>query len=83
MLTALVRGNYIGVSKNTYLSASCRKKHVLDKECSDAIKELIWETCELELVPPGCHCCNIAEVAIKVFKEHFLSVLAKVAPDFP
>ena len=59
------------------------KKHVLDNECSDAMKELIRETCELELVPPGCHRCNIAVVAIKAFKQHFLSVLAGVAPDFP
>ena len=59
------------------------KKHVLDNECSDAMKELIRETCELELVPPGCHRRNIAEVAIKAFQQHFLSVLAGVAPDFP
>ena len=47
------------------------------------MKELIRDTCELELVPPGCHRRNIAEVAIKAFKQHFLSVLAGVAPDFP
>jgi len=36
----------------------------------------------LELVPPGCHHCNAAEVAISNFKAHFLSILAGVAGDF-
>ena len=38
---------------------------------------------QLELVPPGCHRHNAAEVAIRNFKAHFLSVLAGVADDFP
>ena len=38
---------------------------------------------EMELVPPGCHRRNAAEVAIRNFKSHFLSVLAGVADDFP
>jgi hypothetical protein len=37
----------------------------------------------MELVPPGCHRQNAAEVAIRNFKSHFLSVLAGVADDFP
>ncbi len=37
----------------------------------------------VELVPPGCHRQNTAEVAICNFKSHFLSVLAGVADDFP
>ncbi len=37
----------------------------------------------MELVPPGCHQQNVAEVAIRNFKSHFLSVLAGVADDFP
>jgi hypothetical protein len=37
----------------------------------------------MELVPPGCHRRNAAEVAIRNFKAHFLSVLAGVADDFP
>ncbi len=37
----------------------------------------------MELVPPGCHRQNAAEVAIRNFKLHFLSVLAGVADDFP
>jgi hypothetical protein len=38
---------------------------------------------EYELVPPGCNCCNAAEVAIRNFKAHFFSVLAGVSNDFP
>ena len=38
---------------------------------------------KLELVPPGCHRCNAAEVAIRNFKLHFLRVLAGVADNFP
>ncbi|KAL7486607.1 hypothetical protein ACHAW6_012208 [Cyclotella cf. meneghiniana] len=36
-----------------------------------------------KLVPPGCHCCNAAEVAICNFKAHFLSFLAGTAESFP
>ena len=59
------------------------KKHILDNECSESMKELIRETCKLELVPPGCHRRNIAEVAIKTFKQHFTSVLTGTAATFP
>jgi hypothetical protein len=37
----------------------------------------------MELVPPGCHRQNAAEVAIHNFKSHFLSILAGVADYFP
>eukprot|EP00956_Cyclotella_meneghiniana_P038426 scaffold154318_cov17-Cyclotella_meneghiniana.AAC.1 len=37
----------------------------------------------MELVPPGCHRRNTAEVAIRNFKSHFLSVLAGTADNFP
>eukprot|EP01082_Thalassiosira_pseudonana_P012372 g11214.t1 g11214 contig5:382941-386300(-) len=59
------------------------KKHVLDNECSEAMKALIKETCQLELVPPGTHRRNIAEKAIQTFKKHFIGILAGTADDFP
>ena len=37
---------------------------------------------EVELVQPGCHRRNAAEVAIRNFKAHFLSILAGTADDF-
>ena len=47
------------------------------------MKDLIRETCKLELVPPGCHRRNVAKVSIKAFKQHFLSILAGLPDDFP
>ena len=46
------------------------------------MKNHICDSCkfEMELVPPGCHQRNAAEVAIRNFKAHFLSILAV---DFP
>ena len=38
---------------------------------------------EMELVPPGFHRRNAAELAISNFKAHFLSVLVGTADDFP
>ena len=38
---------------------------------------------EIELVLPGCHQRNAAEVEIRNFKAHFLSVLAGVTGNFP
>ena len=59
------------------------EKHVLDNEVSNSMKDLIRDTCTLELVPPGCHRRNVAEVAIKTFKNHFISILAGVDATFP
>ena len=38
---------------------------------------------KLELVPPGCHRCIAAEVAIRKFKANCLSVLVGTAERFP
>jgi hypothetical protein len=61
------------------------KKHVLDNKVSDNMKNHIHDTFKLdmELVPPGCHRCNAAKVALHNIKAHFLSILAGVANDFP
>jgi hypothetical protein len=61
------------------------KKHVFDNKVSENMKNHIRDTCKMnmELVPPGCHRQNSAEVAIRNFKSHFLSILAGVADDFP
>ncbi len=60
------------------------KKHVLDNEVLENMKNHIRNTCKInmELVPPGCHQQNAAELAICNFKSHFLSVLAGVSDDF-
>ena len=61
------------------------KKHVMDNEVSESMKEMTRDDYKLtlELVPPGMHRRNAAEVAIRNFKAHFLSVLAGTADDFP
>ncbi len=61
------------------------KKHVLDNKVSDNVKIHIRDMCkfDIELVPPGCHQRNAAEVAIRNFKAHFLCILAGVADNFP
>ena len=61
------------------------KKYVLDNKVSENMKNHIRNThrFNMELVPPGCHRRNAAEVAIRNFKAHFLSILAGVSNDFP
>ncbi len=61
------------------------KKHVLDNEVSENMKDHIHDTCKLdmELVPPGCHRRNAAKVAMRNFEAHFLSILVSVANNFP
>jgi hypothetical protein len=61
------------------------KKHVLDNKVSKNMKNHIRDTHKfnMELVPPGCHQRNAAEVAIRNFKAHFLSILAGVSNNFP
>ncbi len=61
------------------------KKHVINNKVSENTKNHIRNTCKfkMKLVPPGCHQRNAAEVAIRNFKDHFLSVLAGVANNFP
>ena len=36
-----------------------------------------------QLVPPGCHCRNAAERAIRTFKNHFIAGLCSVDENFP
>ena len=61
------------------------KKHVMDNEVSESMKNMIRDDYKLslEIVPPGMHRRNAAEVAIRNFKAHFLSILAGTADDFP
>jgi hypothetical protein len=61
------------------------KKHILDNEISEHMKEHIRDKYKftLKLVPPGCHRHNAAEVAIRNFKTHFLSILTGTSTTFP
>ncbi|KAL7480308.1 hypothetical protein ACHAW6_006006 [Cyclotella cf. meneghiniana] len=76
---------YSSIIKRLHRSGIIHHKHILNNEVSNTMKALITDTYKMsyELVPPGCHRRNAAEVAIRNFKAHFLSILAGAAPDFP
>ena len=58
--------------------------HIMDNEASVALKAAITANgCTYQLVPPNVHRRNAAERAIRTFKDHFLSILAGAAPNFP
>ncbi|KAL7530583.1 hypothetical protein ACHAWF_003436 [Thalassiosira exigua] len=44
---------------------------------------MIKSECKLELVSPCCHRRNVADVAIKTFKTHFIAILAGLSVSFP
>ena len=58
---------------------------ILDNEASAEYKRLIKKKWNInyQLVPPNTHQSNAAERSICMFKAHFISILASVAPDFP
>ena len=58
------------------------KKHVMDNEVSEELRKEIGKKCKLELVPLGCHRHNVAKVAIKTFKAHFIAILAGLPTSF-
>ena len=50
--------------------------HILDNEISQEYKDAIGtNNMKFQLVPPNNHRCKIAEKAIQVFKDHFISKL--------
>ena len=60
------------------------KKHILDNEASENLKEKIQgHGMSYKLVPPGNHQRNIAERAIQTAKNHFVSGLCGAHNDFP
>ena len=60
------------------------KMHVLDYECSAEFKKAIIKNgMKYQLVPPNDHRRNVAEKAIQVFKDHYISVLCGTDVSFP
>jgi hypothetical protein len=58
---------------------------ILDNKASLSYKDAItfkWNA-TFQLVPPDMHRCNRAERAIRIFKNHFLAILAGVDAAFP
>ncbi|KAL7439594.1 hypothetical protein ACHAXM_007602 [Skeletonema potamos] len=75
---------YESILKRLKRAGIVPKKHILDNEISESMKALIRDKYNMtfELVPPGTHRRNAAEVAIRNVKTHLLSILAGVADDF-
>jgi len=60
------------------------KHHIMDNEASIKMKEFLRnEKVIFQLVPPHLHRVNAAERAIRTFKNHLISILCGVHPDFP
>ncbi len=60
------------------------KKHRLDNKCSEKFKMCIKNAgMTHELIPPDCHCHNIAKWASQTFKNHFVLILSGVDNRFP
>ncbi len=58
---------------------------ILDNEASAAYKHAItitWQV-KFQVVPPNMHHCNRGKCAIRMFKDHFLAILAGVDSTFP
>ena len=80
-LTRAYRAMMLGLNH----SGNFPNRHILDNEVCTAMKTIIHDEykMKLELVPPGFHRRNAAEVAIQNFKDDFLSLLASTAEGFP
>ncbi|GFH47516.1 hypothetical protein CTEN210_03991 [Chaetoceros tenuissimus] len=60
------------------------KLHILDNECSALLKAAFHKhKIKFQLVPPHQKRRNAAERAIQTFKNHFITILCLVDPDFP
>ena len=58
--------------------------HIPDNECSAEFKAAIKSNqMTFQLVPPHDHRRNVAEKAIKTFKDHFVAVLCGADESFP
>lgn len=70
----------------TYLKTKnlSTKLHVLDNECSKAVKTYInSQQVKIQLVKPHNHRVNAAETAVKAAKYHLISALATVDSNCP
>ena len=80
--------HHITTYKATYTWLAARNatptQHILDNEVSATFQRAITgNNCMFQLVPPHVHCCNATKRAIRMFKDHFLTILAGITPTFP
>jgi hypothetical protein len=59
--------------------------HWMDNKASMALKKMLVKKYDMnyQLVPPHIHRRNVAEWAIRTFKNHFIAGLCSTHPDFP
>ena len=81
--TAILNG-FKKVHKKLLQAGLTPKFHVLDNEASTALKEYLRASdIDFQLAPPHEHRRNLAERAIRTFKNHFIAFLSSLDPDFP
>jgi hypothetical protein len=62
----------------------CPQYQRLDNECSDIMKDFMKEqNIKYQLVPPGVHCRNAAERAIRTLKNHLIAGFCSLDENFP
>ena len=76
-------GHFMGYTPYQELYAYLRERgiqprlHVLDNECSKAIKAFLRsQDTDIQFVEPHNHCVNAAETAVKAAKYHMIAALA-------
>ena len=58
--------------------------HQMDNEASSLLKQhMTKKSVEFQLTPAHMHRTNAAERAIRMFKNHFVAILAGAHADFP
>ena len=59
------------------------KLHIMDNEVSEDLKKYFEASdIKLQLVPPHMHWRNVAERAMRTFRNHFIAALCTVDPIF-
>jgi hypothetical protein len=74
---------YQEVHKRLCIAGLKPKLQRLDNECSQVLKIFRRKRHRLSTSPPGVHCRNAAERAIRMFQNHFIAGLCSVGKDFP
>jgi hypothetical protein len=75
---------YDSIQQELTVKGFTPKLQTLDNEASTALKDFFRaQNIDYQLVPPHCHRRNVAECAIRTFKEHFVAGISSVDPSFP
>ena len=81
---ASIRNAWESVHKTLVQQGHPPELHILDNECSQSLKDAFQKyNIQFQRVPPKEHRVNAAERAIRTFKNHFVSILCTVDPQFP